>query len=148
MEILFFRGWLMIGKIIKSIFSNFQTFLVVWVVIIVANQLFIFGGCFAPYCLIAALPHTSIIAALVTYFINEVEKEKAASNEITDYALTSYSQPKKEGLDLNDFEDAKEPFCPKCGSKMILRTGKKGKYSGQKLWVCSNFPNCDGILNI
>ncbi len=132
----------MIGNIIKSIFSNFQTFLVIWVVIIIVNQLFIFGGCFAPYCLIAALPHTSIIAALITYFMNESEKET------TKHSVNSFSQPKKEDLDLDDFEDTKEPFCPKCGSKMILRTAKKGKYSGQKFWGCSKFPNCDGILNV
>ena len=63
----------MIGKILKSIFANFQTFLVIWVVVLIANQLFIFRGCFAGYCLIAALPHTSIIAALILYFYVEPE---------------------------------------------------------------------------
>lgn len=138
----------MIGNIIKSIFSNFQTFLVAWVVIIIANQLFIFGGCFAPYCLVAALPHTGVIAALVTYFMNESEKEKTILNGTTIHPSNSFSQPKKDDLDLGDFEDTKEPYCPKCGSIMILRTAKKGKYSGQKFWGCRKFPNCDGMLNI
>jgi len=65
----------MIGEIFKSIFSNLQTFLVIWLVILIANQLFVFGACFAPYCLMAALPHTVVIAALVTYFMNESNKE-------------------------------------------------------------------------
>lgn len=138
----------MIGNIIKSIFSNFQTFLVIWIVIIIVNQLFIFSGCFAPYCLLAALPHTSVIAAVVTYFLNESKKEKTISNETTSYSSNSFSQPKKDDLVLDDLEDIKEPCCPKCGSIMILRTAKKGKYSGQKFWGCKKFPNCDGILNV
>jgi restriction system protein len=30
--------------------------------------------------------------------------------------------------------------CPKCGSEMVLRTAKKGKYAGQKFWGCTGFP--------
>ena len=140
----------MIGKIIKSIFSDFQTFLVIWAVIIIVNQLFIFGACFAPYCIAAALPHTLIIAALVVYFMHEAEKEAPNTSKNTEDndSPTSYSEPKKEDLDLNDFEDTNSPFCPKCGSKMILRTEKKGKYIGQNFWGCTTFPHCNGILNI
>ncbi len=36
--------------------------------------------------------------------------------------------------------------CPKCGSKMVLRTAKKGKYAGKKFWGCSGFPECKSIL--
>jgi restriction system protein len=36
--------------------------------------------------------------------------------------------------------------CPKCGSKMVLRTAIKGKYAGQKFWGCSGFPGCKSIL--
>lgn len=36
--------------------------------------------------------------------------------------------------------------CPKCGSEMVLRTAKKGKYAGQKFWGCSAFPDCKSIL--
>jgi len=64
----------MIGKIFKSVFNNFQTFLVTWVVILIINQLFFFGGCFALYCLIAGLPHTGIIAAIVIYFMGETKE--------------------------------------------------------------------------
>jgi len=63
----------MIVDIFKTIFANFQTFLVIWIVVLIVNQLFIFSACFAPYCLIAALPHTGIIAALITYFTIEAK---------------------------------------------------------------------------
>lgn len=101
------------------------------VAIIIVNELFIFGGCFAPYCLMAALPHTGVIAALVTYFMNELEKEKTILNGTINHPSNSFSQLKKDDSDLDNFEDTKEPYCPKCGSVMILRTAKKGKYSGQ-----------------
>lgn len=57
----------MIIDILKSIIKNFQLFLVIWAVIIIGNQVFIFGACFAPYCILAALPHTGIISALLTF---------------------------------------------------------------------------------
>lgn len=58
----------MIEKIFKSVIKNFQTFLFIWAVVLIANQLFIFHACFAPYCLIAALPHTLVIAAIILYY--------------------------------------------------------------------------------
>lgn len=65
----------MIVDIFKSIMANFQQFLVIWVVVLLVNQIFIFHACFAPYCLLAALPHTGIIAALIMFFIAK-EKQK------------------------------------------------------------------------
>lgn len=61
----------MIVDIFKEILSNFQKFIVVWVIVILVNQIAIFGACFAPYCLIAALPHTGVIAALITFFTRD-----------------------------------------------------------------------------
>lgn len=61
----------MLINILKSIIKNFQVFLVIWAIVLIANQLFLFRACFAPYCLIAALPHTFVISALLTYFSHE-----------------------------------------------------------------------------
>ena len=134
----------MIGKIFKTITKNFQTFLVTWVVILIANQLFIFGACFAPYCLIAGLPHTGVIAALVTYFMNE---ENSTSSNKTTKNYTQYEKIEDDGI-ADDFEEAQEPFCPKCGSRMVLRTARRGRYAGKNFWGCSKYPNCNGILNV
>lgn len=38
-------------------------------------------------------------------------------------------------------EDA--PDCPKCGSPMRLRSGKKGQF-----WGCSKYPNCNGTRDV
>ena len=40
-----------------------------------------------------------------------------------------------------------EKVCPKCGSKMVLRTAKRGSHAGRKFWGCSKFPECRGTLN-
>jgi len=134
----------MIVKIFKTLAKNFQTFLVTWVIILIANQLFIFGACFAPYCLIAGLPHTGVIAALVTYFMNE---ENSTSSNKTTKNYTQYEKIEDDGI-ADDFEEAQEPFCPKCGSRMVLRTARRGRYSGKNFWGCSKYPQCNGILNI
>lgn len=45
-------------------------------------------------------------------------------------------------------ERHQEKSCPKCGSKMILRTSTKGSNAGNKFWGCSSFPKCRKIANI
>lgn len=67
----------MIANAFKAITEEFQTFLVIWVVVLLVNQLFIFHGCFAPYCLIAALPHTGVIAALLTFWLRHSSKDSS-----------------------------------------------------------------------
>ena len=37
--------------------------------------------------------------------------------------------------------------CPKCNSKMVLRTAKKGSNAGNKFWGCSQYPRCRAIVN-
>jgi hypothetical protein len=49
------------------IFKNLKSLIITWLVIIVINQIFIFNICFAPHCIIAAIPHTFILAAIITY---------------------------------------------------------------------------------
>jgi restriction system protein len=40
------------------------------------------------------------------------------------------------------------PQCPKCGAPMVLRTARKGAYAGQTFYGCSNYPRCQGIVNL
>lgn len=44
-------------------------------------------------------------------------------------------------LKTRDNPDA-ERLCPKCGSKLVIRTVKNGEQAGQKFWGCSAFPKC------
>jgi hypothetical protein len=132
----------MIVKIFKNIIKNIQQFLVLWVVIIIANQIFIFGACFAPYCLVAALPHTGFIAAILTYLIN---KEDSDNND-NKYFYNNNNL--ESNLQVERLYDEVSPNCPVCGAKMVIRTATKGKYNGKKFWGCSEFPLCNGIINI
>jgi len=38
--------------------------------------------------------------------------------------------------------------CPKCGSEMVIRVAKKGKFKGRQFWGCKKFPSCRSIVNI
>ncbi|WP_081987141.1 nuclease-related domain-containing protein [Methylotenera sp. G11] len=40
------------------------------------------------------------------------------------------------------FNTASPRLCPKCGSKMVLRTTKAGENAGKQFWGCSQFPKC------
>jgi hypothetical protein len=138
----------MIKEIFISAFKNFQVFLIVWAVLIIVNQLFIFGACFAPYCLVAALPHTLVISLLANHFIifdkSSPQKKSSTKEKFEDFKPV---QPKFEIQDENS-EEAKIPSCPKCGSAMTLRTAKNGSYSGRNFWGCPKYPKCKGLLNI
>ena len=39
-----------------------------------------------------------------------------------------------------------DSICPICGSKMLLRTAKKGPRAGERFWGCSDFPKCRSTM--
>lgn len=41
-----------------------------------------------------------------------------------------------------------EMQCPKCDSRLVLRTATKGDYAGRKFFGCSSFPGCRYIRNL
>jgi len=42
--------------------------------------------------------------------------------------------------------DYTTPSCPNCGTKLILRTSRRGNRPGQKFWGCRNYPRCRYIM--
>ena len=40
------------------------------------------------------------------------------------------------------------PECPRCGSAMVQRKAKQGKFAGQSFWGCQQYPKCTGIVQI
>ena len=44
--------------------------------------------------------------------------------------------------------DYTTPTCPRCDSKMVLRTSKKGNNPGHQFWGCRNFPRCRQTLRL
>jgi hypothetical protein len=60
--------------------DKIRSFFVAWLVILVINQVFIFGACFAPYCLLAALPHTGVLVFIWTYFVSKKAPDRNEEN--------------------------------------------------------------------
>lgn len=70
----------MFKTVLRSAADNAKRFMIVWLLILIANQVFVFGACFAPYCLAAALPHTLVLALLMnTFGFKREESEKDVS---------------------------------------------------------------------
>lgn len=48
----------------------------------------------------------------------------------------------------NKREKGDAMICPECGSKLVLRTAKKGNNVGNQFYGCSAYPKCRFIKNI
>ena len=67
---------------IELIKANAKFFFITWGIVLLVNQIFIFGGCLAPYCIVAALPHTGVVSAVIVYLnFQEEKKEKTIQQE-------------------------------------------------------------------
>ena len=62
--------------------------------------------------------------------VQEVEEEKDVKDQVMDENITESK------------EERAEKICPRCGSKLILRTAKKGNNVGQQFYGCEAFPKC------
>lgn len=40
------------------------------------------------------------------------------------------------------------PVCPRCGTPMVRREARQGKFAGQVFWGCGRYPKCSGIARI
>lgn len=38
--------------------------------------------------------------------------------------------------------------CPRCGSKMLIRTAKAGRNAGGQFWGCSSYPRCKAVQSV
>lgn len=43
---------------------------------------------------------------------------------------------------------AEQISCPSCGSRMIIRTARRGPHAGNSFWGCSEFPRCRGTRQV
>lgn len=97
---------------IELIKANTKFFFITWGIVLLVNQIFIFGGCFASYCIVAALPHTGVISAVIVYLNFQEEKEqirkKDRFNEPQHPAKNEKADPLKEMGDAYEKEIGKE----------------------------------------
>ena len=87
-----------------------SAFMTHWGIVLLVNQLVLFHGCFSPGCLIAALPHTGIIAYLYTAFVWKPEEE-LAEEKIFRKKVKSEEELKSDPLKMKG--DAYEKFIGK-----------------------------------
>lgn len=73
-------------------------------------------------------------------------KEELDAETKTDSSLTAPS-PTSAPTPVEEVKP-EEKLCPRCGSKMVLRTAKKGNYQGNQFWGCSRFPKCRYMENL
>jgi len=74
----------------------------------------------------------------IDWIINTIKQTRSDSNKenLKRHKQNAYSQLYRNKSRIN------QGICPKCGGKLILRTGKFGAFYG-----CSNYPNCKFTLN-
>lgn len=94
------------------------------------------------------------IQAAATYAPNETRKllsrqmgiefaDQCSKQGCSPIELPTSTDNGREGInDPIDLDQNEGPTCPKCGSLLLPRVAKKGKYQGQKFWGCSQFPKC------
>ena len=76
---------------------------------------------------------TNVDKATKSAHIENIEKKYKTSNENVDNYVGN---------------DESSLLCPQCGSKLVLRTAKKGENAGNQFYGCSAFPKCRYVQNV
>ena len=92
---------------IELIKANAKFFFITWGIVLLINQIFIFGGCLAPYCIVAALPHTGVISAVIVYLNFQEEKKEKTIQQERSYE-SQYTSNKDKVDTLKEIGDAYE----------------------------------------
>ena len=92
---------------IELIKANAKFFFITWGIVLLVNQIFIFGGCLAPYCIVAALPHTGVISAVIVYLYFQEEKKEKTIQQERSYE-SQYTSNNDKAYPLKEMGDAYE----------------------------------------
>lgn len=87
-----------------------KIFFITWFIVLLLNQALIFG-CFAPYCILAGIPHTGVIAFLFVTYV--VVKKKEVSG--------------KRGINIDELDFNKTKSHTKKAQSRVKRTKRKFK---------------------
>ena len=69
------------------------------------------------------------------------------SDGIRDH-LSRYKLNDQNHLNSLEARHNSKTHCPKCGNKLVIRTVKKGKNTGDLFWGCASFPRCRYTRNV
>ena len=87
---------------------------------------------------------TNVDAAVKTEHINNINDKYKK----TDVENKNDELDKKENISENNDMADNAFICPRCGSKLVLRTARKGQNAGNQFYGCSAFPKCRYIENV
>lgn len=70
--------------------------------------------------------------------------------QVSDCQKTAHIQYVREAKTCSPSRIAEkaEKVCPECGSPLVIRKAKKGRYEGKEFWGCSSYPECKHISKI
>ena len=80
-------------------------------------------------------------------YLNMNQEERPDYIEKYEELVNELSAEQKEEVSAPE-ESSEELICPRCGSKLVLRTAKKGDNVGNQFYGCSSFPKCRYVQNI
>ena len=84
-------------------------------------------------------PNTQVSGEVKAAHIENIEtKYKGARDNLI----------KMPGIGEKRAADESDMICPKCGSKLVLRTARKGENAGNQFYGCSSYPKCKYIKNL
>ena len=106
-----------------------RSFFILWGVVLVLNQVIIFGSCFNPTCIIAALPHTGILSFIIfLYFDRKVDLDGVGTDEIDD--LKPFEELKKEKVKKTFTKQRQKDPLKEMGDKYEKHIGSKFEEQG------------------
>lgn len=82
--------------------------------------------------------------AVRTKHIENIEKRYKNTERVSGNTVEVYNNIAETSVE----KIISELVCPQCGSKLVLRTAKKGSNTGKSFYGCSAFPKCRYIKNL
>ncbi len=101
------------------------------------NQIFIFGACFYPACIVAALPHIALVTFLFLYFFGEEEKDFSLKED-EDIIIPIVRSKQLKRRETNELKKLlkelqnSEPLVEKERDLLKVKGDKFEKYIGKK----------------
>lgn len=93
------------------------------------------ANCIIVLCLKVNAMLTKMLAAQ----LNDFKNKGGFSENLTQTRINSRKEQAK---------GSGAPTCPRCGKPMLRRTILRGTRQGQEFWGCSDYPKCNGALDI
>jgi len=121
--------------------QKIKTFLIIWIIILLINQLAIFGGCFTFKCILNAIPHTVGISIVIFYAFFDKQKNKK---------IESQRKPKYQHENKKSIQKVKPKNNYKQDTRHKSINQKKGdayeKYIGKKFEEKDNIVIYNGFI--